>query len=138
MSSTESRYSTPSPVGISVPSPYHFWLILAAGKSRLTRSGARHRPLPRRVVPLRPFLPGGAKRPISAIKAATVFLLTTQPASWRSAVIIGDPRLPPCASNSRLTSALSRSRRTARGGSPRPDHLLYHDPGTPATPQAAP
>src|SRR5262249_7219448 len=45
----------PSSVGISVPSPYHLQLIVAAGKSRLTRSGARHRPLPGRVVPLRLF-----------------------------------------------------------------------------------
>jgi hypothetical protein len=33
-------------VGISVPSPYHFWLIRSAAKSRFTTSGARQRPLP--------------------------------------------------------------------------------------------
>jgi hypothetical protein len=35
----------------------------------------------------------------------------------------GDPRLPSCSSNGRRISAFSRSRRAARGGSPRPDHL---------------
>ncbi len=101
-------------MSISVPSPYHLTLIPAAGKSRLTRSGARHRPFPGRVVALRRFF-GRAARPISAITAATVFLLTRQPRSCRSAVSMGDPRLPLCASNSRLTSALSRSRRARRG-----------------------
>ena len=104
----------PSPVSISVPSPYHFWLIPAAGKFRLTRSGARHRPFPGRVLPLRRFF-GRAARPISAISAATVFLLTRQPRSRRSAVIIGDPRLPLCSSNSRAIPAFSRSRRARRG-----------------------
>ena len=108
------KVELPSSVQISVPSPYHFWLIFSAGKSRLIRSGARHRPFPGRVASLRRFF-GRAARPISAISAATVFLLTVQPASCRSAVIIGDPRLPLCSSNSRLTSAFSRSRRARRG-----------------------
>ena len=64
-----------------------------------------------------------AARPISRSRAATVFLLTAQPASFRSAVMRGEPYLPSCAPNSLLISALSRSRRAARGGSPRPDHL---------------
>src|SRR5438034_11602313 len=80
------------------------------------------RPFPGRVVPLRLFF-GRAARPSSAITAATVFLLTRQPRSWRSAVIIGDPRLPLCASNSRLTSAFSRSRRARRGEAPPCRHL---------------
>ena len=49
--------SLPSSVAISVPSPYHLRLICVAGKSRLTRSGARHRPLPG---------PGGALAPASS------------------------------------------------------------------------
>jgi creatinine amidohydrolase len=112
-SRTEARWSLPSPAGISVPSPYHFWLVSCAGKSRRTRSGARQRPLPGRVVALRFFFRRAA-RPSPAITAATVFSLTAQPSSRRSAVIRGDPYLPPCAPNSRLTSALSCSR---RGGS---------------------
>jgi hypothetical protein len=55
MSKTEARCSLPSPVPISVPSPYHLRLILPAAKSRLTRSWARHRPFPGRVVDLRFF-----------------------------------------------------------------------------------
>ena len=80
-------------MSISVPSPYHLTLIFPAGKSRLTRSGAFHRPFPGRVVALRFFLRRAA-RPISAISAATVFLLTRQPASCRSAVIRGEPYFP--------------------------------------------
>ena len=49
-SSTEASWRLPSPVPISDPSPYHLQLIFATGKSRLTRSGARHRPMPGRVV----------------------------------------------------------------------------------------
>ena len=64
--------------------------------------------------PLRRFF-GRAAKPIPAISAAMVFSLTVQPASCRSAVITGDPRLPLCSSNSRLTSAFSRSRRARRG-----------------------
>jgi len=41
---TETRYSLPSPVSTSVPSPYHLWFGLPAGNWRLTRSGARQRP----------------------------------------------------------------------------------------------
>ena len=84
-SSTEARWSLPSPVGISVPSPYYLTLTYCAGKSRLTRSGARHRPLPGRVVALRFFFRRAA-RPSSRITAATVFLLIAQPSSRRSAV----------------------------------------------------
>jgi len=105
----------PSPVAISVPSPYHLWFSRAAGNWRRTRSGARQRPRPGRVVALRRRRDLAA-RPCSAIKAATVFLLTRHPASVRSAVIIGEPRLPWCASNSRRTSAASAARRAARGG----------------------
>src|SRR5262249_14319447 len=122
MSSTEARCSLPSPVGISVPSPYHLQLIFAAGKSRLTRSGARHRPFPGPVVPLRLFfrrLPS----PCWRSGAARVFLPPRQPASRRSAVIRGDPYLPSCSANKRATSALSRSRRCARGGNAPPRHL---------------
>jgi hypothetical protein len=80
MSSTLARCSLPSSVQIPVPSPYHLQLIPAAPKSRLTRSGARHRPFPGRVAPLRlPFR--RAAMPSSRISAATVFSLTAQPAS---------------------------------------------------------
>ena len=48
------------------------------------------RPLPGRVVALRFFFRRAA-RPSSRITAATVFLLTAQPSSRRSAVIRGDP-----------------------------------------------
>lgn len=85
MSSTLSKSSLPSPVGIAVPSPYHLWLIRSAPKSRLTRFGARQRPLPGRVVDLCRFL-GRATRPNSAMICATVFTLTAQAASRRSAV----------------------------------------------------
>jgi hypothetical protein len=86
----KARWSLPSSVQISVPSPYHLTLTSAAGKSRRTRSGARHRPLPGRVVALRFFFRRAA-RPSSAITAATVFSLTCQPSSRRSAAIRGDP-----------------------------------------------
>jgi hypothetical protein len=90
MSITEARYSLPSPVGISVPSPYHLRLSCRAGKSRLTRSGARQRPFPGRVADLRLFLRRAA-RPCSRMIAPTVFWLTVHPASRRSAVIRDDP-----------------------------------------------
>ena len=113
MSSTDARCSLPSAVTISVPSPYHFTLTAAAANERLTRSGARHRPFPGRVVALRPFLRRAAS-PISRISAATVFSLTAHPASLSAAVIRGDPSLPLRAANSRATSAFSRSRRSRR------------------------
>ena len=50
-------------------------------------------------------------------------LAALRPASCRSAVIRGEPYVPLCRSNSRWISAFSCPRRTARGGSPRPDHL---------------
>ena len=123
----------PSPVGISVPSPYHLRLIPAAGKSRFTRYGARHRPFPCRVVCLRPFRPGRAARPCSRIRPATVFWLTRQPASRSAAVTRGAPSLPSRAANSRATSALSRCRRAARGGSS-PPPTCKTTPGTPPAP----
>jgi hypothetical protein len=113
MSSTLSRCSLPSPVGISVPSPYHLRLTAAAPKSRRTRSGARHRPFPGRVPPLRLAF-GRAARPIWRIRPATVFSLTVQPASRSAAVIRGDPSLPLRRANSRAISASSRSRRARR------------------------
>jgi hypothetical protein len=73
-----------------VPSPYHLRFTCRAGKSRLTRSGARQRPFPGRVVDRRFFFRRAA-RPCSRITAATVFLLTFQPAARRSAVIRGEP-----------------------------------------------
>ena len=121
MSSTLSRYSLPSPVGISVPSPYQRRLMPSAANLRLTWSGARHRPFPGRVPPLRRFL--RAARPCSRIKAATVFSLTRQPSSRSAAVIRGDPSLPFRRANSRAISAFSRSRRAARGGSSPCTHL---------------
>jgi len=105
-----------------VPSPNHFWLTFAALKSRLTRSGARHRPLPGRVVALRLFLRRAA-RCCSAISCATVFWLTAQPASFKSAVIRGDPYFPSCALNSRAISMASAARRARRGETSPRRHL---------------
>jgi hypothetical protein len=64
--------------------------------------------LPVRVVDRRRGLCRAA-RPCSRIRAATVFLLTRQPSSRRSAVTRGNPYLPSCRLNRRKTSALSRS-----------------------------
>jgi hypothetical protein len=89
-SSTLSRYSLPSSVSISVPSPYHLRFTWSAAKSRPIRSGARHRPLPCRVVCFRRRL-GRDRKPSSRMILATVFTLTTQPSSRRSAVILGEP-----------------------------------------------
>jgi hypothetical protein len=122
MSSTLSRYSLPSPVLTSVPSPYHRRLIPSAAKLRLTRSGARHRPLPGRVLALRFFFRRAA-RPSWRISPATVFSLTRQPSSRSAAVIRGDPSVPPRPPNSRAISAFSRSRRAARGESSSCFHL---------------
>ena len=127
MSRTESRYSFPSPVGISVPSPYHFWLTPDAANFRFTRSSARHRPFPRRVVPRRPRRPGRASRPCLASDAAAAFQLTVQPASRSAAVIRGSPSLPCRAANRAATSASSRSRRRADGGSSPGRHLKNQD-----------
>jgi len=74
------------------------------------------------VVDLRFFFRRAA-RPCSRSRPATVFSLTRQPSSLKPAVILGDPYLPPWASKSRLTSALSRCRRFARGGSLPAFHL---------------
>jgi hypothetical protein len=89
-------------------------LIFSAGNSRLTRSGARQRPLPGRVVARRRFLRLAA-RFCSRSSAATVFSLTRHPLSRRSAVILAAPYLPSCSRSRRATSAFSRSRRAARG-----------------------
>ena len=110
-----------------MPSPYHLRLTVSAANVRPTRSGARHRPFPGRVVPLRPPRPGRAARPCSRISAATVFSLTRQPASRSALVIRGDPSLPSRRANSRATSALSRCRRAARGGSSPAFHLYNQD-----------
>jgi hypothetical protein len=123
MSSTESRISLPSPVTISVPSPYHRWLIPGTGNLRLTRSGARHRPFPGRVRPFRPRRPGLADRPRPRISPATVFLLTRQPSPRSAAVIRGAPSFPFRAANRAATSASSFRRRAARGGSTPGTHL---------------
>jgi hypothetical protein len=114
-----------------VPSPNHLRLIFSAGKSRFTRSGARQRPFPGRVVALRFFLLRAA-RPSSRITAATVSSLTRQPASRRSAVIRGEPYLPSCNANSRATSDASCCRRAARGGNVPCFHLQNQDRDTPS------
>ena len=131
MSRTEARYSLPSSVVISVPSPNHFWFTACAVKSRPTRSGARHRSLPGRVSDRRRFLRRAA-RPSSRISCATVFTLTCQPASRMSAVIRGDPYVPSCTANSRATSPASAARRAALGGNPPPRHLQNHAWDTPS------
>ena len=76
---------------------------------------------PRRVVDRRRRLRLAAM-PSSRISAATVFSLTRQPSSRRSAVIRGEPYLPPWTLNRPATSALSRSRRAARG----PGLAVFH------------
>jgi hypothetical protein len=53
-------------------------------------------------VALRFFLRRAA-RPSSRISAATVFWLTRHPASRRSAVILGEPYLPSCTPNRRVS-----------------------------------
>jgi hypothetical protein len=68
-------------------------LISGAVKSRFTRSGGRQRPFPGRVAPLR-FRFFLATRFCPAVSTATEFSLTFQPASLRSAVILGDPYVP--------------------------------------------
>jgi hypothetical protein len=100
------------------------------------RQGAGHarRPppaLPGRVAALRRFFFRAAS-PISPIAAATVFLLTAQPASCGPAVITGGPRLPPCSQDSRRIPAFSRSRRPARGGSLPSRCVQHHDRDTPS------
>jgi hypothetical protein len=65
-------------------------LIVAAAKSRPTRSGARHPPRPGRGGWCRRRF-GRARRPSSAMIWATVFTLTRQPSPRSSAVIRGDP-----------------------------------------------
>lgn len=72
------------------PSPYHLRFSAGAEKSRPTRSGARHRPRPGRVVCRRRRL-GLARKPSSRMIWETVFSDTVQPSSRRSAVILGDP-----------------------------------------------
>lgn len=52
-----------------------------------------------------------------------MFSLTFQPASLRSAVILGDPYVPRWALNSRATSKASAARRSARSGSTPGRHL---------------
>jgi hypothetical protein len=99
----------------------------------LTRSGARQRPLPGRVVDRRFFFRLAA-RPCSRMRAATVFVLTARPASRRSAVIRGDPQVPRCALNRRRTSAASASLRAARSGSRPFIHLQDQDRDTPSAP----
>jgi hypothetical protein len=80
------------------------------------------RPFPGRVEALRLFLRLAA-RCCSRITAATVFSLTAQPASRRSAVILGDPYVPWCALNSRAISAASAARRARRGETSPRRHL---------------
>jgi hypothetical protein len=79
----------------------------------LTRSSARHRPFPLRVVPRRPRRPGRASRPWRASDAATALRLTTQPASRSTAVTCGSPPFPCRAANRAATSPSSRPRRAA-------------------------
>jgi hypothetical protein len=114
MSSTDARCSLPSSVGISVPSPYHSRFSALAGKSRPIRSGARHLPVPDRVLCLRRFFALAIRR-CSRMILATVFSLTRQPASRRSSVIRGEPYLPWRAANSCRIAIVSCSRPARRG-----------------------
>jgi len=97
-------------------------LVAAPVDLPLDQVRARHRPLPGRVVDLR-FLLRRAARCCSRMIWAPVFWLTRHPASLRSAVIRGDPYVPPCSANSRATSAASRRRRCAREPNVPPCHL---------------
>jgi len=82
---------TPSPVGISVRSPTQRTSGSCGGvKSRRNASGAFRADLSALVVDRR-FRFGRATRCAWAISAATVFTLTRQPSSFKSAVIRGDP-----------------------------------------------
>src|SRR5262249_52874921 len=98
MSSTESRYSLPSPVVISVPSPYHRRLIPRAANLRPTRSGARHPPLPRPCCPLAFFLPPGA-RPPPALRPRRVFPAARPPGVLDTRGHLGPPPLAPVTPN---------------------------------------
>src|SRR3954451_10664151 len=93
MSSTLARNSLPAAVDTSVPSPNQRWLIRSAEKSRLTWSGARHRPRLGRGVFLRRRL-GRATSPCSVIRTATAFSLTPPPSSRSYAAVRGDLRRP--------------------------------------------
>src|SRR3989442_393446 len=76
----EARYSTPSPVSISVRSDTHRWLIPAGGaKSRSSRSAGLRARRSALVNPRR-FFRGRATRPWPRIESATVFLLIRHPA----------------------------------------------------------
>jgi hypothetical protein len=86
-------------------------------------------------------LPGGAaaaapprpgEQPLAGIDVATVFSLTFQPSSRSAALIRGVPSFPFRAANRAATSASSRARRRADGGSTPGLHFQNHDWDTPS------
>ena len=103
-------------------SPHHFTFGAGAAKSRRSRSANFGAALSWRVNPLRRF---GLRpcRPCRRIESATVFTLTVQPASTRSAWIRGEPYVHPDASNAALTAVSSSPRRTWVGVGSRCTHL---------------
>jgi hypothetical protein len=90
---TVARYTLPPLVGISVTSPHQRWFGAAAVKSRFSRSGNFAAVSSCLVNPLL-RLTFRAIRPWRRIESATVFSLTCQPASRRSACSRGEPCNP--------------------------------------------
>ena len=119
---TVARYSFPLPVGISVISPHHFRFGPAAVKSRFTRSGNAGAVLSCLVNPLL-CLTFRATRHCRRIESATVFLVTTQPSSRRSACNRGDPCNPFALSNMARTAASTSARRRCLGVAGLSSHL---------------
>ena len=111
-------------------SPHHFRFGAGAVKSRLSRSGNFGAFLSCLVNPLLclGFLPC---RPCRRIESATVFTLTDQPASTRSAWIRGEPYVRWDAVNIASIAASSSSRRRCRGPGSALSHLYSHEMLTP-------
>jgi hypothetical protein len=112
----------PSSVEISVISPHHLVFGAAAVKSRRTKSGNFGAVLscflsPRRCLGFRP------SKPWRRIESATVFTLTDQPSSIKSAWMRGEPYVPPEVANAALIVASSSSRRSCWSVGLRSSHL---------------
>jgi hypothetical protein len=121
-SRTVAGYNLPSSVEISVISPHHLVFGAAAVKSRRTKSGNFGAVLscflsPRRCLGFRP------SKPWRRIESATVFTLTDQPSSIKSAWMRGEPYVPPEVANAALIVASSSSRRSCWSVGLRSSHL---------------
>src|SRR5680860_1645928 len=128
---TVARYSFPDRVGISVMSPHHLVLVADAVKSRLTRSGNFGAFLSCLVNPLVRLMIR-ATSPCRRIESATVFSLTFQLASSRSAWTRGEPWVSFDALNAFLTATSTCSRRLCRTVGSRSIHLYNQDSETPS------